>query len=139
MLSPYNMDYYVIEVNPRLSRSSALASKATGFPIARIATKIAVGRNLNEIKDAVTGKTYADFEPPVDYVVVKIPRFPFDKFNLADRRAWDPDEGHREVMAIGRSFEEALMKAIRSLEIGAWGFGKQGKYYRKDLHKTDRA
>jgi carbamoyl-phosphate synthase large subunit len=134
-LSPYSMDYYVIEVNPRLSRSSALASKATGFPIARIATKIAVGRNLNEIKDAVTGKTYADFEPPVDYVVVKIPRFPFDKFNLADRKLGTQMKATGEVMAIGRSFEEALMKAIRSLEIGAWGFASKGNITEKNLHK----
>jgi carbamoyl-phosphate synthase large subunit len=111
--------YYVIEVNPRVSRSSALASKATGYPIARVAAKIAVGLQLDEIPNAVTQKTLACFEPALDYVVVKIPRWPFDKFSLADRRVGTQMKATGEVMAIDRTFEAALLKAIRSLEIGA--------------------
>lgn len=124
-MSPESFSYYVIEVNPRLSRSSALASKATGYPIAKVATKIAVGKRLDEIINAVTGKTYACFEPAIDYAVVKIPRFPFDKFNLADRKLGTQMKATGEVMAIDRTFEGALMKAIRSLEIGAYGFGRR--------------
>ena len=112
-----SMNYYVIEVNPRVSRSSALASKATGYPIARIAAKIAVGLNLDEIKNPITGLTYAAFEPAVDYVVLKIPRWPFDKFSLADRRLGTQMKATGEVMAIDRTFEGALMKAVRSLEM----------------------
>ena len=112
--------YYVIEVNPRISRSSALASKATGYPIAKVAAKIAVGYRLDEIVNAVTGKTMACFEPALDYVVVKFPRWPFDKFSLADRTLGTQMKATGEVMAINRSFEGALLKAIRSLEIGLW-------------------
>ncbi|MBU0586428.1 carbamoyl-phosphate synthase large subunit [Candidatus Micrarchaeota archaeon] len=109
-------DYYVIEVNPRLSRSSALASKATGFPIARIAAKLALGHKLYEIKNAVTQTTPASFEPSLDYVVVKIPRWPFDKFPHLDRKIGTQMKSTGEVMAIGRTFEESLQKAIRSLD-----------------------
>ncbi len=113
--------YYVIEVNPRVSRSSALASKATGYPIARVAAKIAIGKLLHEIPNAVTGKTTAAFEPALDYVVVKIPRWPFDKFPTADRSLGTQMKATGEVMAIDRSFEAALQKAIRSLEIKGRG------------------
>ena len=102
---------------PRVSRSSALASKATGYPIARVAAKIAVGYNLDEIKNAVTGQTYACFEPSLDYVVTKVPRWPFDKFNTANRRLGTQMKATGEVMAIGRSFEESLLKAIDSLDV----------------------
>src|SRR5256714_541066 len=108
--------YQVIEVNPRVSRSSALASKATGYPIARVAAKVAVGRRLEEIRNEVTGRTYAAFEPALDYVVVKIPRWPFDKFPGADRRLGTQMKSTGEVMAIERTFEGALAKALRSLE-----------------------
>ena len=110
--------YYVIEVNPRVSRSSALASKATGYPIARVAAKIAVGKRLDEIANAVTGQTGAAFEPALDYCVVKIPRWPFDKFPNGDRRITTQMKATGEVMAIERSFEAALQKATRSLELG---------------------
>jgi len=110
--------YYVIEVNPRVSRSSALASKATGYPIARVAAKIAVGKRLDEISNAVTQRTTAAFEPALDYCVVKIPRWPFDKFPFGDRQIGTQMKATGEVMAIDRSFEAALQKAIRSLEIG---------------------
>jgi carbamoyl-phosphate synthase large subunit len=110
--------YYVIEVNPRVSRSSALASKATGYPIARVAAKIAVGKRLDEIANAVTQKTSAAFEPALDYVVAKIPRWPFDKFPLGDRHLGTQMKATGEVMAIERSFEAAIQKAVRSLEIG---------------------
>ena len=109
--------YYVIEVNPRVSRSSALASKATGYPIARVAAKIAIGKRLFEIPNAVTKKTSAAFEPTLDYVVVKIPRWPFDKFRGADRRLGTQMKATGEVMAIDRTFEAAMLKALRSLEI----------------------
>ena len=109
--------YYVIEVNPRVSRSSALASKATGYPIARVAAKIAVGRRLDEIPNAVTQKTVASFEPALDYCVVKIPRWPFDKFPNGDRSLGTQMKATGEVMAIARTFEAALQKAVRSLEI----------------------
>ena len=110
--------YYVIEVNPRVSRSSALASKATGYPIARVAAKIAVGKRLNDIPNAVTGTTLAAFEPAMDYCVVKIPRWPFDKFATGDRTIGTQMKATGEVMAIDRSFEAAFQKAVRSLEIG---------------------
>jgi carbamoyl-phosphate synthase large subunit len=115
-LAPDSHEYYVIEVNPRVSRSSALASKATGYPIARVAAKIAVGRRLDEIANTVTGKTCAAFEPALDYCVVKIPRWPFDKFPDADRRLGTQMKSTGEVMAIERSFEGALSKALRSIE-----------------------
>ena len=111
------MGYYVIEVNPRVSRSSALASKATGYPIARVAAKIAVGRTLDEIPNAVTEKTVAAFEPALDYCVVKIPRWPFDKFPTGDRSLGTQMKATGEVMAIDRTFEAAFQKAVRSLEI----------------------
>src|SRR5438067_137453 len=115
-LDPVSDQYYVIEVNPRVSRSSALASKATGYPIARVAAKIAAGRLLHEIPNAVTGKTTAAFEPALDYCVVKIPRWPFDKFPAADRTLGTQMKSTGEVMAIERTFEAALNKAIRALE-----------------------
>ncbi|CAM4250411.1 carbamoyl-phosphate synthase large subunit [Listeria booriae] len=117
-IDPDSYEYYVIEVNPRVSRSSALASKATGYPIAKLAAKIAVGLTLDEMKNPVTGTTYAHFEPTLDYVVSKIPRFPFDKFEKADRRLGTQMKATGEVMAIGRNLEESLLKAVRSLEIG---------------------
>ena len=113
--------YYVIEVNPRVSRSSALASKATGYPIARVAAKIAVGKRLHEIPNAVTQRTSAAFEPALDYVVVKIPRWPFDKFPGADRSLGTQMKATGEVMAIDRSFEAAMQKALRSLEVKGQG------------------
>lgn len=116
-LDPNSYHYNVIEVNPRVSRSSALASKATGYPIAKMAAKIAVGLTLDEIKNPVTETTYAEFEPALDYVVAKIPRWPFDKFVHADRRLGSQMKATGEVMAIGRNLEEALLKAVRSLEI----------------------
>ena len=116
-LNPEGFDYYIIEVNPRVSRSSALASKATGYPIARVAAKIAVGRTLDEIENQVTGTTKACFEPALDYCVVKIPRWPFDKFATGDRSLFTQMKATGEVMAIDRSFEAALMKAIRGLEV----------------------
>ena len=115
-LEPMSDAYYVIEVNPRVSRSSALASKATGYPIARVAAKIAVGRKLQEIPNAITGRTTAAFEPALDYCVVKIPRWPFDKFPLADRSIGTQMKSTGEVMAIERTFEAALNKALRALE-----------------------
>jgi carbamoyl-phosphate synthase large subunit len=118
-LDPEGERYYVIEVNPRVSRSSALASKATGYPIARVAAKIALGRTLAEIRNAVTGQTCAAFEPALDYVVVKIPRWPFDKFPRAGRRLGTQMQATGEVMAVGRSVEEALLKAVRSLDAAA--------------------
>jgi carbamoyl-phosphate synthase large subunit len=125
-LDPKSFQYYVIEVNPRVSRSSALASKATGYPIARVASKIAIGLTLDEIPNKVTGKTLACFEPALDYVVVKIPRWPFDKFPTADREIGTQMKATGEVMAIGRTFEEALLKAVRSLEIGTYGLNIKG-------------
>lgn len=116
-LNPDSFEYAVIEINPRVSRSSALASKATGYPIAKIASKIALGYNLDEIKNAVTGKTFACFEPTIDYVVVKIPKWPFDKFFGAKRTLGTKMMATGEIMSIGNTFESALLKGIRSLEI----------------------
>ncbi|SFE10664.1 carbamoyl-phosphate synthase large subunit [Paenibacillus algorifonticola] len=118
-LDPQSFQYYVIEVNPRVSRSSALASKATGYPIAKMAAKIAIGYTLDEIVNPVTGQTYACFEPTLDYIVSKIPRWPFDKFVNANRKLGTQMKATGEVMAIGRTFEESIHKAVRSLEIGA--------------------
>ncbi|MCD7763924.1 MAG: carbamoyl-phosphate synthase large subunit [Lachnospiraceae bacterium] len=115
-LNPDSFEYCVIEVNPRVSRSSALASKATGYPIAKVAAKIALGYTLDEIKNAITGKTYASFEPMLDYCVVKMPRLPFDKFISASRKLTTQMKATGEVMSICNNFEGALMKAIRSLE-----------------------
>ena len=117
-LHPESMKYAVIEVNPRVSRSSALASKATGYPIAKVATKIAVGYTLDEIINQVTGKTYACFEPALDYVVIKFPKWAFDKFVYAKRTLGTQMKATGEVMAIGTSFEQAMMKAVRSTELG---------------------
>lgn len=116
-VNPDSFDYYIIEVNPRVSRSSALASKATGYPIARVAAKIAIGMTLDQIQNQVTGTTKAAFEPALDYCVVKIPRWPFDKFAQGDRTLFTQMKATGEVMAIDRSFEAAFMKAIRGLEI----------------------
>jgi len=142
-----NPSYYVIEVNPRVSRSSALASKATGYPIARVAAKIAIGRRLDEIKNEVTGKTLAAFEPTLDYCVVKIPCWPFDKFPSGDRKLGTQMKATGEVMAIDRSFEAALQKGIRSLESGSrsllwqepeWGNNDgENKLENLPLHATD--
>ena len=120
-LDPYSFNYYIIEVNPRVSRSSALASKATGYPIAKIAAKIAVGLTLDEMMNPVTGTTYACFEPTLDYIVTKIPRWPFDKFESAKRNLGTQMKATGEVMAIGRTFEESILKAVRSLETGQFG------------------
>ena len=117
-LHPTSMQYAVIEVNPRVSRSSALASKATGYPIAKVATRIAIGYTLDEIINQVTGKTYACFEPALDYVVVKYPKWAFDKFVYAKRTLGTQMKATGEVMAIGTSFEQAIMKAVRSIELG---------------------
>jgi carbamoyl-phosphate synthase large subunit len=143
-LDPESDAYYVIEVNPRVSRSSALASKATGYPIARVAAKIAVGKRLDEIPNQITGKTMASFEPALDYLVVKIPRWPFDKFASGDRVIGTQMKATGEVMAIDRCFEAALQKAIRSLEFGrrsllwedpSWKPGKNIDSY--PLHPSD--
>jgi carbamoyl-phosphate synthase large subunit len=125
-LDPDSFHYYIIEVNPRVSRSSALASKATGYPIAKLAAKIAVGLTLDEMMNPVTGKTYASFEPALDYVVTKIPRWPFDKFESGNRSLGTQMKATGEVMAIGRNFEESLLKAIRSLEAGVHHFELNG-------------
>jgi carbamoyl-phosphate synthase large subunit len=143
-LDPEGNDYYVIEVNPRVSRSSALASKATGYPIARVAAKIAVGKRLDEIPNQITGKTMASFEPALDYLVVKIPRWPFDKFASGDRVIGTQMKATGEVMAIDRCFEAALNKAVRSLEFGrrsllwedpSWELGENIDSY--PLHPSD--
>ena len=138
-----SFEYAVIEVNPRVSRSSALASKATGYPIARVATKIAVGYGLDEIRNALTGKTYACFEPTIDYVVVKIPKWPFDKFVNAKRKLGTQMKATGEVMAISNTFEGAFMKALRSLELNIYTL-KQPQYeewdtdtLRKKLYEID--
>ena len=117
-LHPSSFEYAVIEVNPRVSRSSALASKATGYPIAKVATKIAVGYTLDEIVNAVTGNTFAAFEPTLDYVAVKFPKWPFDKFVYAQKELGTQMKATGEVMAIADTFEEALLKAVRGAEIG---------------------
>ncbi|WP_413827037.1 carbamoyl-phosphate synthase large subunit [Methanobrevibacter sp. UBA313] len=131
-LNPETNEYKVIEVNPRVSRSSALASKATGYPIAKISSKIALGLTLDEIRNDITKETPASFEPSIDYVVVKIPRWPFDKFKGINRKIGVQMKATGEVMAIGRTMEEALQKAIRSLDIGVHGFEKC-KYTEDDL------
>lgn len=133
-VNPENGDVVIIEINPRVSRSSALASKATGFPIARVAAKLAVGLTLDEIKNDITGKTYSDFEPTVDYVVMKVCRFAFEKFPQADPTLNTSMKAVGEAMAIGRNFKEALQKGIRSLEIGRYGLGSDGK----DLQEKER-
>ena len=123
----------VIEMNPRVSRSSALASKATGFPIAKIAAKLAIGYTLDEIKNDITRETPASFEPTIDYVVTKVPRFTFEKFPQADPTLTTQMKSVGEAMAIGRTFKESLHKALRSLEVGAWGFGGGSAEYKAAL------
>ncbi len=142
-LHPDTFEYCVIEVNPRVSRSSALASKATGYPIAKVAAKIALGYHLDEIQNAVTKKTYASFEPTLDYCVVKIPKWPFDKFITAKRVLSTQMKATGEVMAISNSFEAALMKALRSLEQNIYSlkYGNYGKMtleeVKEELYKID--
>jgi carbamoyl-phosphate synthase large subunit len=126
----------VIEMNPRVSRSSALASKATGFPIAKIAAKLAVGYTLDEIKNDITRETPASFEPTIDYVVTKVPRFTFEKFPQTDQTLTTQMKSVGEAMAIGRTFKESLQKALRSLEVGAWGFGG-GKYGEREIQPRE--
>ncbi|MCJ7839581.1 carbamoyl-phosphate synthase large subunit [Lederbergia sp. NSJ-179] len=141
-LDPESFQYYCIEVNPRVSRSSALASKATGFPIAKLAAKIAAGYTLDEIMNPVTGKTYACFEPTIDYIVTKIPRWPFDKFESANRKLGTQMKATGEVMAIGRTFEESLLKAVRSLESGIFhlehpeGLGADREFFKKHIERA---
>ncbi len=130
-LDPNSYNYAVIEINPRVSRSSALASKATGYPIAKVAAKIALGYNLDEIKNEVTGKTFACFEPTLDYVVLKIPRWPFDKFYGAKRTLGTKMMATGEVMAIANNFEMALLKGVRSLEIGQYGLERKSSSNRE--------
>ena len=129
-LNPETNEYKIIEVNPRVSRSSALASKATGYPIAKISSKIALGLTLDEIQNDITKETPASFEPAIDYVVVKIPRWPFDKFKGVNREVGVQMKATGEVMAIGRTYEEAIQKSIRSLDIGLHGF----EYVEYDEH-----
>ena len=134
-LHPERFEYAVIEVNPRVSRSSALASKATGYPIAKVATQIAIGYTLDEIPNAVTGKTFACFEPALDYIVVKFPKWPFDKFVYAKRALGTQMQATGEVMAIGTSFEQALMKAVRGAEIkmDSLTLGELSKYSTQEI------
>ena len=122
-VNPANGDVVVIEMNPRVSRISALASKATGFPIAKIAAKLAVGYTLDELRNDITGSTSACFEPSIDYVVVKMPRWTFEKFPEADETLTTQMKSVGEAMAIGRTFKEALQKAIRSMEVKRFGLG----------------
>ncbi|MEP0711227.1 carbamoyl-phosphate synthase large subunit [Algoriphagus sp.] len=129
-VSPDNSEIIGIEINPRVSRSSALASKATGYPIAKVAAKLAIGYNLDELKNSITGTTSAFFEPSIDYVIVKVPRWNFDKFKGADRRLGLSMKSVGEVMGIGRNFQEALQKACQSLEIKRNGLGADGKELR---------
>ena len=136
-LHPTSFEYCVIEVNPRVSRSSALASKATGYPIAKVAAKIALGYTLDEIKNAITGKTYASFEPAIDYCVVKIPKWPFDKFISAKRTLTTQMKATGEVMSICTNFEGGLMKALRSLEQNIYSlkYGNYDKYLMEEIHE----
>jgi carbamoyl-phosphate synthase large subunit len=136
-VNPANGELMIIEMNPRVSRSSALASKATGFPIAKIAAKLAVGYTLDEIKNDITRETYASFEPSIDYCVVKIPRWTFEKFPETKDFLTTAMKSVGETMAIGRTFKEALQKGLRSLEIGRSGFGGDGKEDLSALHQLD--
>lgn len=129
-VNPDNGRMIVIEMNPRVSRSSALASKATGFPIAKIAAKLAIGYTLDEIPNDITRETPASFEPTIDYVVTKIPRFAFEKFQQADPTLNTQMKSVGEAMAIGRTFKESLQKCLRSMEIGRAGLGGDGKPWR---------
>jgi carbamoyl-phosphate synthase large subunit len=133
-INPKKWEYFVIEVNPRVSRSSALASKATGYPIAKISAKIAVGMTLDEIPNDVTKETPASFEPALDYIITKIPRWPFDKFRSAEKDLGTQMKSTGEVMAIGRTFEESLQKAIRSLDIKRFGIGADGRKQESDIN-----
>ena len=126
-VNPRDGQMVVIEMNPRVSRSSALASKATGFPIAKIAAKLAVGYLLHELPNDITRETKACFEPTIDYVVTKIPRFAFEKFPEADSVLTTQMKSVGETMAIGRTFKESFQKALRGLEVGSFGFGCDGK------------
>lgn len=135
-VNPENGRMIVIEMNPRVSRSSALASKATGFPIAKIAAKLAVGYSLDELRNDITRETPASFEPTIDYVVTKIPRFTFEKFAGSDNTLTSSMKSVGEAMAIGRTFKESLQKALRSMEIGTWGLGGGGKFGGAEV--TDR-
>ncbi|WP_058305816.1 carbamoyl-phosphate synthase (glutamine-hydrolyzing) large subunit [Gracilibacillus massiliensis] len=137
-LNPENDDYIIIEVNPRVSRSSALASKATGYPIARIAAKVALGYHLDEVINPITGDTYASFEPAIDYIAAKIPRWPFDKFTQADRLLGTQMKATGEVMSLARNFPTAINKAIRSLEIGLDSLHLPGveKLSEEELHEA---
>ena len=137
-LNPDSFEYAVIEINPRVSRSSALASKATGYPIARINAKIALGYTLDEIENAVTGKTYACFEPTIDYIVAKIPKWPFDKFFGAKRNLGTKMMATGEVMSIGSSFEAALLKGVRSLEIGQYSLERKSSKERTTVELRQR-
>ena len=136
-VNPVDGEMMVIEMNPRVSRSSALASKATGFPIAKIAAKLAVGYTLDELKNDITRETYASFEPTIDYCVVKIPRWTFEKFPETEDVLTTAMKSVGETMAIGRTFKEAFQKGMRSLEIGRMGFGFDGKEAMQDLHQDD--
>jgi carbamoyl-phosphate synthase large subunit len=139
-INPENGEMIVIEMNPRVSRSSALASKATGFPIAKIAAKLAIGYTLDEIPNDITKETFASFEPTIDYCVVKIPRWTFEKFTGAEDRLTTSMKSVGETMSIGRTFKEALQKAIRSLEIGRFGLGSDGPEdsgIEADIHKIE--
>ena len=136
-VNPADGELMVIEMNPRVSRTSALASKATGFPIAKIAAKLAVGYTLDEIKNDITRETYASFEPTIDYCVVKIPRWTFEKFPEAEDVLTTAMKSVGETMAIGRTFKEAFQKGMRSLEIGRMGFGFDGKEEMQDLDRDD--
>ncbi|MBM9615668.1 carbamoyl-phosphate synthase large subunit [Desulfobulbus rhabdoformis] len=136
-VNPEDGELMVIEMNPRVSRSSALASKATGFPIAKIAAKLAVGYTLDEIKNDITRETYASFEPTIDYCVVKIPRWTFEKFPEAEDLLTTAMKSVGETMAIGRTFKEAFQKGMRSLEIGRMGFGFDGKVDLSEMHQDD--
>ncbi len=135
-VNPENGRMIVIEMNPRVSRSSALASKATGFPIAKIAAKLAVGYSLDELRNDITRETPASFEPTIDYIVTKIPRFTFEKFAGSDNTLTSSMKSVGEAMAIGRTFKESLQKALRSMEIGTWGLGGGGKFGGAEV--TDR-
>lgn len=136
-LDPHSFRYYVIEVNPRVSRSSALASKATGYPIASISAKLAAGLTLDEIKNPITGTSYACFEPALDYIVTKFPRLPFDKFPNADRQLGTQMKATGEVMSIGRTFEESFLKSVRSLEVKVDHLEKEEfkSYSKEELYK----
>ncbi len=137
-VNPSNGEVLVIEMNPRVSRSSALASKATGFPIAKIAALLAVGHTLDEIPNDITGVTPASFEPSLDYCIVKIPRWDFEKFSGSDHTLGPQMKSVGEVMSIGRSFQEALQKACQSLEIKRNGLGADGKSWTVEWERLEQ-